>query len=185
MAAFATVADLRTFMDDQSLAEARAQLILDAVSDEIRDALGWSVTEETGVTVTLDGSGDTDLLLPTLHLTAVTSVVEDGTVLVADDDFLIYRHGKLTRVTGGQPIDWTDKRQGVVSMFTHGYPAGAVPGVFRTVTLETAGRMWDNPGGRLKSKAVGRVSLSYADVKAMVPPIEDPRLDFYRLPEGF
>lgn len=185
MAAFATPDDLQAYLDEAGLDATRAQLILDVVSDEIRDALGWSVTEEPGVTVTLDGSGDDTLLLPTLHLTAVASVSENGTALAADDDYLVYAEGHLRRVSGGFPVDWTDRLQGVTVTFTHGYPDGSVPGVFKTVTLETVGRMWDNPAGALKSRTVGRVALSYADVKATVPPIEDSRLDHYRLREGF
>lgn len=186
MAAFATSGDLAAFLDDDGLNLATAELILTAVSDEIRDALGWSVTQETGVAATLDGPGHEDLLLPTLHLTAVTSVVEDGRTLALPADYLWYARGKLTRMSGGEPIPWTSKRQGVVAIFTHGYPDGSVPGVFRTVTLEKAGQLVDNPGGLLKSKTVGRVAVTYADVRAAAAGVgDDPRLDYYRLPEGF
>ncbi|MFJ2567881.1 hypothetical protein ACIO02_33945 [Streptomyces sp. NPDC087568] len=184
MDAFADVAELRTYLDEPGLDDARAQLLLDAVSDEIRDALGWHVTEQKDITVTVDGSGDEKLLLPTRHLTDVTAVIEDRRALTGED-YLVYRTGYLTRVVSGFPIDWTRRPQGVTVTFNHGYAPGALPGVFRTVTLETVGRMWDNPAGALKSKTVGRVSWTYADVRSAVPPIEDQRLDVYRLPEGF
>lgn len=184
MAAFATVPDLQTWLDDTAVDTAQAQMLLDAVGDEIREALGWSVTEEADVTVTLDGSGDTKLLLPTLHLTAVASVTENGVALTAED-YLLYEHGYLTRVSGHCPINWTRRLQGVTAVFTHGYPDGQVPSVFQTVTLETAARMLENPGGALKSKTVGRVSLSYADAKAASTAGSDSRLDRYRLVEGF
>lgn len=185
MAAFATSGDLAAFLEDDGLNLASAELILTAVSDEIRDALGWSVTQETGVVAMLDGPGDEELLLPTLHLTAVTSVVENGVTLTAAD-YLVYRRGALARVANGEAILWTSKRQGVTVIFTHGYPDGSVPGVFKTVTLETAGRLVSNPGGTLKSRTVGRVAVTYADVRAAAAGVgEDPRLDFYRLPEGF
>ncbi|MFF4547262.1 hypothetical protein ACFY1J_24050 [Streptomyces sp. NPDC001406] len=186
MAAFATSGDLAAFLEDDGLNLATAELVLTAVSDEIRDALGWSVTQQAAVVETVDGPGTADLLLPTLHLTAVASVVEDGKTLAYPADYLWYERGKLTRMSGGEPIAWTGKRQGVVITHTHGYPDGAVPGVFRTVTLETAGRLAGNPGGLLKSRTVGRVAVAYADVRAAAAGVgDDPRLDFYRLPEGF
>lgn len=184
MVAFATDVELQTFLDDSGLSTDQAQLILDAVSDEIRDSLGWSVTEETGVSVTLDGSGHDELLLPTLHLTGVTSVTEAGTTLTADD-YLVYERGSLRRIAAGYPVDWTDKPQGVTAVFDHGYPDGSVPAVFKLITLETAGRILDNPTTALKSRTVGRVAVTYADARAQVPPIDDHRLDYYRLAEGF
>lgn len=183
MAAFATEGDLQTWLDDTVVDTAQAQMLLEAVSDEIRDSVGWSVTEEV-VTLTLDGPGDEKLLLPTLHLTAVTSVTEDSVALTAED-YLLYERGYLTRMSGHWPVKWTCRLQGVTVVFTHGYPDGQVPGVFQTVTLETVARMLDNPGGSLKSKTVGRVAVSYADAKAASKAGADSRLDYYRLPEGF
>ncbi|MGC9544022.1 hypothetical protein [Streptomyces sp. UG1] len=186
MAAFATSGDLAAWLEDDGLNPANADVILTAISDEIRDALGWPVNEQAGVAVTLDGPGHEDLLLPTLHLTAVASVLEDGVTLAHPADYLWYAHGKLTRMSGGEPIAWTKKRQGVTATFTHGYPEGSVPGVFRTVTLESAAPLAGNPGGLLKSRTVGRVSVTYADVRAAVAGVgDDPRLDYHRLPEGF
>jgi len=183
-AAFATPQELQTFLGDSGLDEAQADLILKAVSDEIRDAMGWSVTAESDVTKTLDGSGLDELLLPTLWLTSVSSVTETGTLLTPDD-YLQYERGALRRVSSGWPIKWTSQPHGVTVVFDHGYSDSQVPAVFKLVTLETVGRMLDNPTGMLKSRTVGRVAVTYADIKALVPVIEDPRLDFYRLPEGF
>ncbi|MFE9337763.1 hypothetical protein [Streptomyces sp. NPDC007063] len=183
-AAFATPPELEAFLGDSGLEESQAQLTLDVVSDEIREAVGWSVTAESGVTKTLDGSGLDELLLPTLRLTSVSEVTENGTLL-ASDKYLVYERGSLRRVSSGWPATWTRKPHGVTVVFDHGYSDDQVPAVFKHVTLETAGRMLDNPTGLLKSRTVGRVAVTYADIKAQVPPIEDQRLDFYRLPEGF
>lgn len=184
MLPFATVDDLQTFLGDGGLDGARAALILESVSGEIRNQVGWSVTEETGVEVVLDGSGIDELLLPTLHLTAVTSVTENGATL-GTADFLVYGRGSLRRVVGGCAVAWTSRPKAVAVVFDHGYPVGSVPAVFKSVTLEAAGRMTDNPGAALKSKTVGRVAITYADVKTAVSAAADGRLDFYRLPEGF
>ncbi|MDG9706546.1 hypothetical protein, partial [Streptomyces sp. DH37] len=104
---------------------------------------------------------------------------------VQGDDFLLYRHGMLRRVVSGFPIVWTDRPQGITVLFADGYPADAVPPVFRAVTLDYAGKMLSNPALVPHSRTVGRVSVSYSDMRAMVPPIDDSRLDTYRLPEGF
>ncbi|KWT61832.1 hypothetical protein ADL21_11135 [Streptomyces albus subsp. albus] len=184
MAAFATPAELAAFLDDAGLDAARAGVVLDAVSDEIREAVGWSVTAETDMTVVLDGSGTPDLLLPTLYLTTVASVVENG-VLVAASGYRTYQHGSLLRIVGDCPVAWTGRRQGVTVTYSHGYAPGAVPGVFKTVALEAAGRLADNPGFALKSRSVGQVAVSYTDARAALGPVNDPRLDAYRLPAGF
>lgn len=184
MAAFADVDELRTLLDEPDLDEDRAQMLLDAISDQIRDELGWSVTAEAGVKVTVDGSGDEKLLLPTMHLTSVSSVVEDGSPL-SGEDYLVYRAGYLTRAVSGFAIDWTRRLQGVAVTFDHGYPEGSLPAVFRMVALEAVARMWDNPAGSLKSRTVGRVAVTYADMRAAVGAVDDPRLDTYRLAEGF
>lgn len=183
MAAFATVSDLQASLGLAAIDNAQAQLVLDGISDEIRATLGWSVTEETGQVLTLDGTGDTDLFVPTLWLTAVTSVVEDGVTLASGTDYLRYNNGTLRRVASGSPVNWTCKPLAVSVTYAHGYPAEQLPGVFKTVTLEYAGRVWHNPAGALKAKTVGRVSVTYADARAAAAGAgEDPRLARYRLP---
>lgn len=184
MAAFATVENLGDYLGDPGLDTGQAQIILDAVSDEIRDTLGWAVTQETGVTATLDGPGDEKLLLPTLHLTAVSSVVEDDKTLTAED-YLLYERGYLRRVVNGFGIDWTDRLQGVTVVFDHGYASDSLPGVFKMVTMEYAAKVCGNPAAIPHTRTVGRVSVSYTDIRSMLPPIDDARLDYYRLPEGF
>lgn len=180
MAAFASVDELRSFIGDQALDSARAQLILDGVSDAIRDELGWNVLEET-TTLTVDGEGRTHLFLPTLRLTAVISVMEDGVALVDSTDFTWRGNGTLTRVSG-DPCSlsrWTCRPRGVVVTITHGYPVA--PGVFKAVTLDHASVFANNPGGALKSETIGQVSLTYADVRSQTSAGKDARLDHYRI----
>ncbi|MEV2277867.1 hypothetical protein AB0I72_20005 [Nocardiopsis sp. NPDC049922] len=185
MVAFATPDEVRLFLDDEGLDDTRIQLVLDVIADEIRFAVGWSVTQETDVVAVVDGPGVTELLLPTLHLTAVASVVEDG-VLLDPSGYLRYRHGVIKRVEveGATPIRWTRRLQGITVTYTHGYPDAAVPGVFKAVTLDVVGRIADNPAGLVKSRTVNKVAVSYADVRALVGPIDDRRLDVWRLPDG-
>lgn len=183
MAAFASVDQLRSFIGDSGFDSARAQLILDAVSDAIRDTLGWTVTEEADRVLTLDGDGDKHLFLPSLRLTAVSSVVEDGKALTLNIDYVWRENGTLTRVAGDpcSPTPWTCRPRAVTVTFTHGYPEAIVPGVFRAVTLDHAAPFTSNPGGALKSETIGQVSLTYADVRAQTKAGDDSRLDRYRI----
>lgn len=179
-ARFASTDQLNTLLDT-SFSEARAGLVLDAVSDDIRSGLGWSVTQEIGVSQTLDGLGKDTLSLATLWLTAVASVVEDGVALVADVDYTWSQNGVLTRI--GSASVWVLKPRAVVVVCTHGYPDGQVPGIFRTVCLDWSAFTLVNPS-RLRSVQVGAVAQT-ADPVAVFGANDaggDPRLDRYRIP---
>lgn len=181
MSPFATAEELRLFVGNPSLDSARAQLILDGVSDAIRGELGWSVTEETDVELTLDGRGSRRVFLPTLRLTAVSSVTEEGAALVDGQDFVWSGNGTLTRIDGDmrRPARWSLLPRSVVVVFSHGYPAAEIPGVFRTVTLEHAAKFAPT-GQAVRSERVGVVQLTYADVMAATTAGSDPRLAQYR-----
>ncbi len=184
MAAFASVGDLSNYLKAE-LDQSSAELALDLVSDEIRAELGWSVTQETGVTATRDGGKcSSEIFLPTLYLTAVTSVTEDGDVLTQGTDYIFETSGILTRVRSGYPIAWSDKPLSVDVTYTHGYPAGQVPGVFRSVTLELAARAYSNPANARSSITVGQVSETFSIHNKLVHESPYSRLDRYRLPDG-
>lgn len=184
MVAFASVDDLSAYMK-ATLDSASAQLALDLVSDDIRAELGWSVTEEVAVTATRDGGKcSAEIFLPTLHLTAVASVTEDGDLLTADEDYIWETSGILTRVRSGYPIAWSTKPLSVDVVYTHGYPVGQVPGVFRSVTLALAARSYENPANLRSSITVGQVSETFSVYNKLVHESPYSRLDRYRLPDG-
>ena len=78
---------------------------------------GWCVTPAETVTLTLDGPGGPVLSLPTLHLTSVASVTEDG---VAWDvaDLRVSGRGQIRKRSGGW---WTSAYASIAVTFTHGY----------------------------------------------------------------
>lgn len=79
---------------------------------------GWAVTPpEEDVTVTVDGPGTKVLSLPSLHVTEVTAVAEDGVELDVDD-LRISRNGQIRKRSGAC---WTSAYAGVVVTMTHGY----------------------------------------------------------------
>lgn len=178
-ATFATASELASHLQ-RDLDTASAVLALENASQQIRDEAGWSISEEAGVVATLDGTGIRTLFLPTQYLTAVTSVVEDGTTLTVVDDFDWTSYGRLIRAGC-----WTCKPRSIVVTYTHGYAAGSEKlRMARSVCLSLAGRIFDNPGG-VRSYTVGSVSETFAGTGAEVGPLlgeaERQALSSYRL----
>lgn len=98
--------------------DAETQRQLDAALAAARGYCGWHVTPvNTGAQVTVDGTGGALLALPTLALSAVTAVVEDGVEL--DVDTLEWSLRGLVRKPYGQL--WTTRFSGVTATITHGY----------------------------------------------------------------
>lgn len=81
---------------------------------------GWAVTPpEEDVTVTVDGPGGAVLSLPSLYVTEVTAVVEDGVALDVAD-LRVSRNGQVRKRSGAC---WTSAYGGVEVKMTHGYTA--------------------------------------------------------------
>ena len=156
MAAFATASELASWLQ-KDLDTATATLALSVASGQIRRHVGWSITEETLTDLLVDGTGRRSIILPTLHLTAVASVEEDGVALTYDVDYTWTREGRLIR--NGR---WLHKARTVKTTYTHGYTTGAAElDDVKGVCLDLAGDIYDNPTG-LRSYTVGGASETYA-----------------------
>jgi len=153
MAAFATAAELASFLQVASVDTASANQALNIASQAIRDYCGWSISQETVTSKTLDGTGERSIWLPTLLLTAVASVVEDGTTLTVTTDYDWTSYGRLVR--NGC---WPRTARSVVVTYTHGY--ATVPDSVKGVCLAAAGRRYQNPSS-LRSYTVGSVSEAF------------------------
>ncbi|WP_328660373.1 hypothetical protein [Nocardia salmonicida] len=106
---------------------------LDSVIQDIRDLCGWHIAPSITETLTLDGPGRRTLLLPSLYVTAITAVTEDGTAVPADQ-FDWSEKGMLRHRSGL----WTDRWRGITVTLTHGYdqaPAGVI-GVIADVVAD-------------------------------------------------
>lgn len=161
MAAFATPSELASSLE-QDVDTATATLALNRATAKIRKAAGdWSITQEVGAVATLDGSSCHSLWLPSLLVTAVTSVVEDSVALTVVTGFDWTSYGKLIRVNRC----WTWKPRAVVVTYTHGY--ATVPDDVKDICLAVAGRLYRNPGA-LQSKTVGGVAWTAAGDSAEV-----------------
>jgi hypothetical protein len=89
----------------------------DAALAAARRYCGWVVTPPETVTVIVDGPGGQVLSLPTLHLSEVVSVVEDGAALDVANLRVITGRGELVKKSGC----WA-RGLGVIQVkFTHGF----------------------------------------------------------------
>jgi hypothetical protein len=165
-------------LDQQDAETAR---LLAAALASARRYCGWHVTPVlTGDVQTIDGPGSSLLVLPTLRLTELTAVVEDGVEL--DVDMLDVSPRGLVRKKLGSwwpspwGIGWTPNLGGVVVTMTHGF---ADAPDFDAAVLSAIDRIsLDVGGGR---SAVG--PFQYAGGSAGVAFTEYERnvLDSYRL----
>ena len=78
---------------------------------------GWIVTPPATVTVTLDGPGGRVLSLPSLYVTDVSSVVEDGVDLDVSD-LLVSPTGLVRKKSGAC---WSSDLAAIEVTMTHGF----------------------------------------------------------------
>lgn len=86
----------------------------------VREYCGWHIAPSITEQVTVDGPGRTALLLPTLHLTGIDLITEDG----IDLDPSVYQWSESGIVDGRW---WTWRRRGLAITMTHGYPVCPLP----------------------------------------------------------
>lgn len=149
-----------TVTDDDLLMQAEQQ---------VRDYCGWHIAPERTETLTLDGSGTSAMLLPTLRLTDLTAVTEDG--VDVDLDTLEWSAAGIIR----RWCAWTCRFRGVAVSITHGYeevPAD-VAGVVRDIATRA------KSSGGLKSQTIGPFSETY---ETDLLSTERAVLDRYKLP---
>jgi hypothetical protein len=102
----------------------------------IRDYCGWHIAPTTTETVTVDGSGLATLFLPSLHVLAVSAVLDAGVALVQDLDYWLRPGGVLVR---SNLVGWTGRLGGVQMEITHGF--AEVPADLVGVATDLAGRL--------------------------------------------
>ena len=108
----------------------------------VRSYCGWHIApSRTAVELTLRPSYGTVVLLPSLMVTDVTSVVEDGTALAVDDDFTWDENGVLTRLG-------TWAADPIVITFDHGY--NTPPADVTAIVQSVAQRGLDNPSSLVR-----------------------------------
>lgn len=181
----ATVAELRTFLDDPTLDEERSELFLRIASGEVRGYTGQLFDYVEDDEVILNGRGTKILLLPELPIVAVTEVLEgyatadQATVngpLTTSPVYEWDEDGVLERIDGGV---FRRRRRWYRITYDHGYPV--VPDDLKGVVLRVAGRAFDSPEG-VRQETLGRYSYTLAGEQAGIGLYEPDRmaLDPYR-----
>lgn len=100
-----------------------SQFWLNAAHGAVRRFCGWHVAPVIVETLTLDGSGGSDLLLPSLHVVQLTAVMNDGIDVTTQVDT---SHAGLLRLTSGT---WTNRLGRVTVTLEHGHNLEDVPEV--------------------------------------------------------
>lgn len=131
--------------------EAAALALLEDVTSAIQDAAGNDIFQAVDDEVTIAGTWACDLQLPHRPVTAVSSVVVDGTAVPATQYQLQGSTGKLWRTSMPWPLTrrpaghWGGPHVDVVVVCTHGYTDATVPKWLRGLCLDVASRHMSNP----------------------------------------
>jgi len=153
-----------------------AQSLIDQATALVRRYCGWHVTPERTETMTLDGSGGRSLRIPSLRVTGVSAVTNDG-IAYTDDDFAWSSVGTLTRAprTG----IWVEGPRKVQVTVAHGYSQDDAADL-ASVIMARATRMQASPGSASRVQA-GPFSEQYEAGSGFTSD-ELATLDRYRLP---
>lgn len=152
-----------------------------AAQATIRRYCGWHVAPSIEQTLRLDSYGGRRLLLPSKHVTAVSSVVADGVDIT---DRTHWSQAGILQTDAGTILP--DMPGGVQVTLTHGYEPAEAPDVI--MLMETIARRARSQG-LIASQSVNGASVSYltaggAPLSIPLLGIEQQLLDPYRLNWG-
>lgn len=137
----------------------RLDALIEGATAAVRRYCGWHISPAMIETVVLDGPGGDVLTLPTLHLTALTSVVEGAMTLVEYEAVTgvgVYEWSALGNVR--RHGCWTDRYRGLSVTMTHGYDYA--PDVAQIIMQVVASAL-SSPMGATREQA-GQLSVSWA-----------------------
>ena len=118
----------------------------------VRGYCSWHIAPSRADSVTVRGNGSAVITLRSLHVTDVTSVTCDGTLLDSSN-YAWSEAGVLTRLCGDGTLShhrggWWESE--IVVEFTHGY--AEVPAEVTGIVQAIAQRAADNPGSRPRTQ---------------------------------
>ncbi len=151
---WATPEELRLHLRLATIDQAQAAAAIAAAEVVIRGDLEQTIDAVAADEVTLVGNGRQVINLPEMPVTALTSVTEDGTLLVEGIDYRFNRHGVLTRLCGCWPVDVD-----IDVVYDHGY--ATVPAIVKQVCLQVAGRAWVRTTTAVTAESLGDRSVTY------------------------
>ncbi len=175
----ASIADVEVLLGVTTLstasASARTERLLERAERTVLTELpGFTLgVEVDDDEATLEGDGETLLMLPNYPVRSVTSVTVDGVALPADS-WTFNTLGELRRravgtgnphtVAGGQHR-WPDRGVDIVVVYSHGYAASATPGVIRDLVAELAAGRIVNPS-QVAQESLGDRSVSHGSLES-------------------
>lgn len=168
MADFATIVDIEAFLQlaiTTPVQIASATNALKDASAAIRNYCRQFLERVNGDTIALDSPGGSRLFLPELPVISVSSVIENGEILVVTDDYKLGQHGILHRI--GQK--WLAGIQVIEITYSHGYTISNIPDDIVAVCVRAASRAYqaglkaaDSAGiPGIASKSLGDFSVSF------------------------
>lgn len=185
----ATPADLASLVQGD-VDTSTATLLIEMATAVVQQAAGGQrIVQVVGDVLTMGCYSDSWLDLPQIPVTAVASVVLDGTLLTAGADYKVVGN-KIFRRTGwqsntGYPWDWqyggnwppgalippgypVQEPSSVVVTYTHGYAAGSQDlQLGRGAALSLAKGGYSNPSGA-SSESIDDYSISFDAMSAQM-----------------
>nr|BEK68853.1 hypothetical protein KPHV_60800 [Kitasatospora purpeofusca] len=134
---------------------------LTAASRRFRGAVGHPVTAVTGDTITLDGNGRAEILLPAAPVTAVTAVTLSGTALAEDTDYTWSADGYLRRAGC---LLWPRDLRCLAVTYDHGH--AEVPGDIQEAVIDQARSMYRVQPG-IQAYTAGSESVTFGATAAI------------------
>ena len=156
MVAFATPDDLAERLQVEFDVDdyVRATGLIEQASGLVQRTTRQTITQVVGDVITLPATYTSLLMLPELPVTAVASLVYDGSTWTDGTDYAWTTSGLI--VTAGRyAAIWS--RPTVVT-YTHGY--ATVPDDIVSIVIDMSARAWQNPRGVL-SEQIGTYSARY------------------------
>lgn len=182
MVALASVAELRSFVQNPEIPEAPAALVLDGISTMVRGFCRRAFAATEDEVVRLNGTGSYSLLLPRLPVVGVSTVLEAAgssseLELVEGTNFEWADDGRLRRIDGSV---WINRLRYYSVTYSHGE---AVPDDVKLVVLRIAARGILNPEGLTQENAAGYGSTFGFDASrlAVLSPPDERALAPYRV----
>ena len=164
MGDFLTVPELPSYLQVPSVDTTTANLLIGMAEASVRVYCGWNISAETVTNQVVEPVGY-DLFLPTLRLTAVASIVDNGVTLDAATAYQWRSNGHV-RLRSRSSLSWWPPQLTVT--YTHGLAAGAKElTVVKQVVASAVSRLIGNPSV-LQQMQVGDVMEQYA-VAPQVP----------------
>lgn len=148
---FCSVGDLEDFLHLQLTNDTAALRAIEGATAAIQNYCRQKLVAVVDDVVTIRTRGQAELILPEQPVTAIASVVENGTTLTVETDYFWYPNGLLCRWPSGWRL--TNSVFGmVVVTYSHGY--ATIPQMVREVCIRSASRAYQ---GGLRTAALAGV----------------------------